>query len=128
MNEPTRKIPPWSWALLLLPVLLLLSYTYFANSGSSGGAAGGELSFDPSGVKELEIKGVAAGGESSWDEIPVSAAPSRDEKLLARLPPHAELAWLQIEKMLRGTAWILIWNICAWEFGRIASVSGTRRR
>ena len=81
-----KKISVWSFALILLPLMVLLAYTYFSRGGQagSGGSIDGEFVFDPGPVKELEIKGVLADGASSWDELAVTAAPPLDEKLTAR--------------------------------------------
>lgn len=81
-----KKIPMWSFALVLLPLVALLAYTYFSRAGQAGngGSVDGEFVFDPGPVKELEIKGAAADGTSSWDDIAIPAAPPLDEKLAAR--------------------------------------------
>src|SRR6185369_14558881 len=90
MNEstPPPKVAAWSWALLALPLIALLAYTYSSRDGGGGtsvlGDAATEFAFDPSNVKELEIKGAPPDVKSSWSEVPVPASPPQDEKLLAR--------------------------------------------
>jgi mono/diheme cytochrome c family protein len=82
MNEtipPKKLLPTWTFALLLLPVVALLGYTFFFSYGKSE-----DLVFDPANVPELQIKGAQTDTASSWSELSVPPAPPSNEKSRAR--------------------------------------------
>ncbi|HLX63063.1 MAG TPA: cytochrome c [Planctomycetota bacterium] len=77
---PAKKmLPTWTFALLLLPVVALLGYTFFFSQGKSN-----DFVFDPANVAELQIKGAQSDTASSWSELSVPPEPASDAKLLAR--------------------------------------------
>jgi mono/diheme cytochrome c family protein len=80
-----KKVPLWSWGLILIPLLALVGYTLFGTRSNSNSVdENGEYVFNPGPVKELEIKGVAADGTTSWDDLNVPASPPVDAALQAR--------------------------------------------
>ncbi len=75
----------WPIGLIVLALLGLAGYVFFSRTGGASSTdANGDYVFDPAPVKELEIKGIAADGTSSWDEWTVPPSPALDDKLTSR--------------------------------------------
>lgn len=85
MNDsPVRKKwPAWTLLLWLLPAAAVVYALTSRGGGGSGSKSGDDVVFDPTGVPELTLKGLIPDGSSSWTELTVSAAPGRDEKMVA---------------------------------------------
>lgn len=78
-NPPAKK----SWAVWLLPAVILVVAASVMLQRSGGGTPQSVTEFDPAAFSELQIKGTRPDGASSWFTIPVPPQPKLTEQTTA---------------------------------------------